>query len=81
MPPNGIAATCSGLPADRLLYNFRANAGLPTGSAQPFGGWEAKADGKHATELRGHFTGHFLSASASCTLRPEITTPRPRATR
>jgi DUF1680 family protein len=52
------------LPADRLLYNFRANAGLPLGSAQPFGGWEAKADGKHATELRGHFTGHFLSASA-----------------
>jgi DUF1680 family protein len=52
------------LPADRLLYNFRANAGLPPGSAQPFGGWEAKADGKHATELRGHFTGHFLSASA-----------------
>ena len=52
------------LPADRLLYNFRANAGLPVGSAQPFGGWEAKADGKHATELRGHFTGHFLSASA-----------------
>jgi DUF1680 family protein len=52
------------LPAGRLLYNFRANAGLPPGSAQPFGGWEAKADGKHATELRGHFTGHFLSASA-----------------
>jgi DUF1680 family protein len=52
------------LPADRLLYNFRANAGLPVGSAQPFEGWEAKADGKHSTELRGHFTGHFLSASA-----------------
>jgi hypothetical protein len=52
------------LPAARLIYNFRENAGLPTGSAQPFGGWEAKADGKHATELRGHFTGHFLSASA-----------------
>src|ERR1035437_7473498 len=52
------------LPAGRLLYNFRANAGLPPGSAQPFAGWEAKADGKHATELRGHFTGHFLSASA-----------------
>jgi uncharacterized protein len=54
----------SRLPAGRLLYNFHANAGLPVGSAQPFGGWEAKADGKHATELRGHFTGHFLSASA-----------------
>ena len=54
----------SRLAADRLLYNFHENAGLPTGSAQPFGGWEAKADGKHGTELRGHFTGHFLSASA-----------------
>ena len=54
----------SRLPADRLLYNFRANAGLPTGSAQPFGGWESKANGKGDTELRGHFTGHFLSASA-----------------
>jgi DUF1680 family protein len=52
------------LPADRLLYNFRENAGLPFGSAQPFGGWEAKADGKRGTELRGHFTGHYLSASA-----------------
>ncbi len=54
----------SRLPADRLLYNFRENAGISTGSAQPFGGWEAKADGKRGTELRGHFTGHFLSASA-----------------
>jgi DUF1680 family protein len=53
------------LPEDRLLYNFRQNAGLPTGSAQPFGGWEAPADGKRGTELRGHFTGHFLSASAN----------------
>jgi uncharacterized protein len=52
------------LTADRLLYNFRENAGLSMGSAQPFGGWEAKADGKRGTELRGHFTGHFLSASA-----------------
>ena len=52
------------LPAGRLLYNFRENAGLSVGSAEPFGGWEAKADGKHGTELRGHFTGHFLSASA-----------------
>jgi uncharacterized protein len=53
------------LDAPRLLYNFRQNAGLPTGSiANPFGGWEAPADGKHGTELRGHFTGHFLTASA-----------------
>ena len=55
----------SRLDADRLLYNFRQNAGLPTGDvASPFGGWEAPADSKHGTELRGHFTGHFLSASA-----------------
>jgi len=52
------------LPAARLLYNFRENAGLSTGSAAPFGGWEATADGKRGTELRGHFTGHFLTASA-----------------
>ena len=52
------------LDAGRLLYNFRQNAGLPAGTAQPLGGWEARADGLHGTELRGHFTGHFLSASA-----------------
>jgi DUF1680 family protein len=52
------------LPADRLLYNFRENAGLPVGSTQPFGGWEQKANGQRGSELRGHFTGHFLSASA-----------------
>src|SRR5579884_2403211 len=44
------------LPADRLAHNFRINAGLPS-SAQPFGGWE-----KPDCELRGHFTGHYLSA-------------------
>jgi uncharacterized protein len=54
----------SRLAPDRLLYNFRQNAGLPVGDAKPFGGWEAPADGKRGTELRGHFTGHFLSASA-----------------
>src|SRR5258708_6628237 len=52
------------LPAGRLLYNFRENAGLPVGSTQPFGGWEQKANGQRGSELRGHFTGHFLSASA-----------------
>jgi DUF1680 family protein len=46
------------LPADRLLHNFRVTAGLAS-TAEPFGGWE-KPDG----ELRGHFTGHYLSASA-----------------
>jgi hypothetical protein len=60
----------SRLGADRLLYNFRANAGLPVGSSEGFPGggnsnWERPADGTHATELRGHFTGHFLSASAN----------------
>ncbi len=55
----------SRLNADRLLYNFRQNAGLDLKGAEPLGGWEAPADGKHGTELRGHFTGHFLSASAN----------------
>ena len=46
------------LPNDRLLHNFRINAGLPS-SAMPLGGWE---DPK--CELRGHFVGHYLSACA-----------------
>uniref|UniRef100_Q029P0 Glycoside hydrolase family 127 protein n=1 Tax=Solibacter usitatus (strain Ellin6076) TaxID=234267 RepID=Q029P0_SOLUE len=57
------------LPADRLLHAFRLNAGLPS-SAQPLGGWEIYVEptpGKRINsegELRGHFVGHFLSASA-----------------
>jgi len=54
----------SRLAADRLLYTFRANAGLPVGSAQPLGGWERPENGQRSSELRGHFIGHFLSASA-----------------
>ncbi len=46
------------LPVDRLVHNFRVNAGLPS-SAQPLGGWE-----RPECELRGHFTGHYLSAAA-----------------
>jgi len=46
------------LPEERLAYNFRVNAGLAS-QATPFGGWEEPKG-----ELRGHFTGHFLSASA-----------------
>jgi len=46
------------LDPDRLLHNFRINAGLPS-SAQPLGGWE-----EPKCELRGHFVGHYLSACA-----------------
>ena len=46
------------LDVDRLLRNFRVNAGLPTDAA-PLGGWEAPD-----CELRGHFVGHYLSAVA-----------------
>ncbi len=59
----------SRLPADRLLHSFRLNAGLPS-TAEPLGGWEiyvAPTPGERRNsegELRGHFTGHFLSASA-----------------
>jgi hypothetical protein len=45
-----------GLEPDRLLHMFRVTAGLPS-SAEPLGGWEAPVN-----ELRGHFTGHYLSA-------------------
>ncbi len=47
------------LDPDRLLHNFRINAGLPS-SAKPLEGWEAPGIG-----LRGHFVGHYLSAVSS----------------
>jgi uncharacterized protein len=46
------------LDLDRLLHNFRVNAGLPS-TAKPLGGWEAPS-----CELRGHFVGHYLTACA-----------------
>src|SRR5215475_1353598 len=46
------------LDVDRLLHNFRINAGLPS-KAQPLGGWEEPKG-----ELRGHFVGHYLSGCA-----------------
>jgi uncharacterized protein len=50
------------LAADRLVRNFQVNAGIPS-SAKPLGGWERDVAGQ-AGELRGHFTGHYLSAAA-----------------
>ncbi len=58
---------------DRLLHNFRVNAGLPS-SAKPLGGWE---DPK--CELRGHFVGHYFRR-AHFSMRPRTTLrskPRP----
>ena len=43
---------------DRLLKNFRAQAGLPA-PGRVCGGWEAPD-----CELRGHFVGHYLSGLA-----------------
>jgi hypothetical protein len=47
------------LPNDRLAYNFRVTAGLPTQDVDPLGGWEALD-----CELRGHYVGHYLSSCA-----------------
>jgi hypothetical protein len=46
------------LPNDRLLHNFRINAGIAS-DAKPLGGWESPH-----SELRGHFVGHYMSAAA-----------------
>jgi DUF1680 family protein len=46
------------LDPDRLLHNFRVNAKLLS-NAKPLEGWEAPDVG-----LRGHFTGHYLSAAS-----------------
>lgn len=55
-------AWLNAIPADRLLYMFRETAGLGetenTGT-EPLYGWEAPK-----CELRGHTTGHILSACA-----------------
>jgi DUF1680 family protein len=52
-----------GYDVNRLLQVFRANAGLPTGGAVAPGGWEG-LDGEANGNLRGHYTGHFLTMLA-----------------
>lgn len=47
--------------ADRMLYNFRRASGLDTGDAKPLDGWE-----KWESQIRGHTTGHYMSALALC---------------
>ncbi|XP_068641476.1 uncharacterized protein [Aristolochia californica] len=46
------------LDVDNLVWSFRKTAGLPT-PGKPYGGWEGPT-----VELRGHFVGHYLSATA-----------------
>ncbi|KAK1402743.1 AbfB domain-containing protein [Heracleum sosnowskyi] len=46
------------LDVDRLVWSFRKIANLPTPGVA-YGGWEAPN-----IDLRGHFVGHYLSASA-----------------
>src|ERR1700691_5082854 len=46
------------LDLDRMLRPFRLNYGVPS-SAQPCGGWELPT-----SEVRGHTTGHLMSALA-----------------
>ena len=59
------------LPVTSLTYNFRKTAGLDTGIAVPLGGWETPLNmsdmndpGSREGDDRGHFVGHWLSASA-----------------
>ncbi|CAA7407967.1 unnamed protein product [Spirodela intermedia] len=46
------------LDVDRLVWSFRKQARLPA-PGNPYGGWESPN-----MEIRGHFVGHYLSASA-----------------
>ena len=48
------------LKADRLLHNFRVNAGL-TPKAPVYGGWESDAEWQDL-RCHGHTLGHYLSA-------------------
>ena len=63
-----------GVDENRMLYNFRAAADLDTRGVEPMTGWD-NPEGN----LRGHTTGHFLSALAlayactgDCTIRAKI---------
>ncbi|KAL5764948.1 hypothetical protein ACOSQ2_017542 [Xanthoceras sorbifolium] len=46
------------LDVDSLVWSFRKTAGLPT-PGKAYGGWE-----EPTCELRGHFVGHYMSATA-----------------
>ncbi|KAK4358963.1 hypothetical protein RND71_021192 [Anisodus tanguticus] len=46
------------LDVDKLVWSFRKTAGLET-PGEPYGGWE-----RPDSEVRGHFVGHYLSATA-----------------
>lgn len=46
---------------ESMLYNFRVAAGLSTNGASPMTGWDAPE-----CKLKGHTTGHYLSALALC---------------
>lgn len=50
-----------GVNDDQMLYNFRSASGLDTQGAPEMIGWDAPG-----SLLRGHTTGHYLSALALC---------------
>ncbi|WP_230399204.1 beta-L-arabinofuranosidase domain-containing protein [Novisyntrophococcus fermenticellae] len=52
-------STLDNMDADRYLYNFRVTFGQDTKGAKPYGGWEDPTG-----LLRGHATGHYMSALA-----------------
>ena len=51
----------AGVDNDQMLWNFRKASGLDTKAAEAPGGWDAPE-----CLLRGHTTGHYLSALALC---------------
>ncbi|XCP84865.1 beta-L-arabinofuranosidase domain-containing protein [Roseburia hominis] len=46
---------------EQMLYNFRKASGLDTRGASPMEGWDSPD-----SQLRGHTTGHYMSALALC---------------
>lgn len=46
---------------DQMLYNFRKASGLDTRGAASMDGWDSEE-----SQLRGHTTGHYMSALALC---------------
>lgn len=59
---HAMASYLQSVDSDQILYNFRFTVGLDTKGAKPMTGWDAPD-----SKLRGHTSGHYLSAIAYLT--------------
>ena len=59
----GVRRALGEFAREHNLPLYLTQPGLPLGGAQPFGGWETPYPSTEGDD-RGHFTGHYLSATS-----------------